>query len=383
MTTHWQIRVKDTGGNLVAVLDDTGGFSRASISQTVNKTGTGTVEFPALDSRRDLFVLDGPVEFWRSNKVWGLDWYREWVGFYRDPTDEEQQDGNPRFVAHVVGPEDFLARREIAYKDITSSQVMKSGAGETVIKEYVDENAGPSATTGNGRKRTGTLSGFSIEADQARGSTWSGSRSYEKLLKVVQEIAQATGLDFEMDMNANPSTFTFRIHELLGDDRSKEGLCRSTGKNMYGNSPVIFSREAGTLRHPVRSSTRKQEVNVAFVLGRGEGSNRSIEVVENTDLSDDSPWNDIEASVSAGNEDDVNLISRGQTFLAEKAPVEEVNFELVQKEKSLYGLHYFLGDIVAVELLNMDLRMKITGADMAMESSIEAVNFRYEEVSRR
>ena len=381
MTVRWQVRVKDPSGTLVAVLDDTGGFSQASISQTVNGIATATVEFSAGDDQKDNFILDGLIEFWRSNKDWGIDWYREFVGFFREPVIEEPQDGNPRYRAHIVGPLDLMRRRVIGYADENLPEVTKSDVGETVMKEYVDENAESLATTGNGRVRTGTITGLTIEADIARGSTWSGSRAFENLLTVLQEVGGASGIDFWLDMNVNPSTFTFRTAVLLGEDRSKEGLDSATGLNGAGNVPIIFMRELGTLRHPVRAETRKQEVNVAIALGRGEGANRSVVVEEDASLTDDSPWNDIEEIVSAGNEDEENLQSRALAFLTERAPAETVGFELVQTSEMFYGQNYFLGDIVAVELLGLDLKMKIVGADMSLQNGKENVDFRFKEVA--
>ncbi|MBA7515242.1 hypothetical protein ES705_07281 [subsurface metagenome] len=380
MTVRWQIRVKDTSGVLVAVLDDTGGFSQASVSQDVNDVKTATVEFSAEDDRKDFFVLDGLVEFWRSNKDWGV-WYREFVGLFREPVIEEVEDGNPRFRAHIVGPLDLVRRRVIAYKDEESPEVTKSDVGETVMKEYVDENAGSLATTGNGRERTGTITGLSIETDLSRGSSWTGGRSFENLLTVLKELAVATELDFEIDMDVNPSTFTFKVHPLLGTDRSKEGLDIATGLNGAGNVPMVFSREMGTLRHPVRAQTRKQEVNVGIVLGKGEGASRTVFVEEDTELTDDSPWNDIESVINAGNEEDVDLQGRALTYLAERAPVEAVSFDLVQTREMFYGEHYFLGDLVAIEFLGLDLKMKIVSADLSMQDGKEMVSFRFREVS--
>lgn len=381
MTARWQVRIFDTSKTLKAVLDDRGGFYSASISKTVNMIGEATVSLNADDPRVDEFVLDGFVEFWRSNPEEGIDWYREWVSLYRQPVYQGDEDGIVRFRAHCVGCNELLDRRLIAYKDVESAEVAKSDVGETVLKEYVDENAGPSATTGNGRIRTGTFTGLAIESDAANGTTWAGARPFENLLRVCQEIAALTGVDFEIQEDGD-GTFTFKVYDgQLGADRSRVGLVTATGLNGAGNAPVILSRDMGTLRTPSRTVERIRERNVAIILGKGESAERDSSIVEDSALTDDSTWNDRETLVNASDEDAANLDEHGERALDDLYPETRVDFEVVQASNQLYGRDYFMGDLVAVELLGVEYTMKVQGVDLALQDGKETIDFVFREVS--
>jgi hypothetical protein len=378
MAFRHQIRVRNSSGSLVAVLDDTGGFLAASFTRRLNSPAESVVEIDANDERRNLFVLDAFVELWRSNLDWGLDWYREAVTFHRMPSIDEQTDGKPLFRSHGVGMMDLLARREIAYKADDSPRVKKSAVAETVMKQYVKENAGSDALASAGRERNGNFTGFSVEASGGGGAIWSGSRSFKNLLEVCKEISASSGIDFDVVESATAFTFKTYVNG-YGSDRSKLGLDPLTGLNGAGNVPVVFSRERGNLRGLVRSQDRSTEKNVVFALGRGLGGNRDMQVVVDATLTDDSPWNDIEVSVNAASEagDDLNaLVSRGQALLEKASPVEALGYEIVQTPGQFYGKDYFLGDIVAAELFDLDLRIQFTQATITVQpGSIEAIDF--------
>lgn len=385
MTLAYEIRIKDTTGSNVVILDDKGGFQSLAYSHLINGKGIFMVEMNADDPRVDLFDLDYQVEIWRSNRALDLPPYLEFEGLQRTPTETTTQDRANRFRLHGFSYAELLQRRETLYF-AGEPQTKKSGVGETVMKEYVDENIGPAALASNGRFRDGNMTGFSVQADAAGGASWSGSRTYKNLLGVLQDVAPIAGLDFDVVGNGT-ALFQFRTYSpQRGTDRSTVGLVPATGLNAVGEVPVIFSVENMTMAEAVYSKVRNSEVNIAIAMGRGEGAGRDFEIREDIPLQGDSPWNERERTVNASNEptDDVNALRvRADKLLDEGKPRERITFEAVQQPHQYYGQHYFWGDIVQARFAGVDVPLKITAVDIVVEAkdrTSETLNFTFKEV---
>jgi len=382
MSLAYEIRVKDTTGSNVMILDDKGGFQRLAYSHLINGKGIYVLEMNAGDTRVDLFDLDFQVEIWRSNRTVGLAPYLEFEGLHRTPTETTTQDRANRWRTHGFSYVELLQRRSTLYF-AGEPEVKKSGPGETVMKEFVDENIGPLALISNGRFRDGNMTGFSLQADAAGGSSWSGSRTYKNLLSVLQDVAPVAGLDFDVEGNG-AALFQFKTYSLRGTDRSTVGLVPATGLNGAGNVPVIFSVENQTMTEAAYSKVRNSEVNVAVALGRGEGANRDFEIREDIPLQGDSPWNDREQTVNASNEpsgDTAALQARADKVLDDHLPREKITFRVVQQPHQHYGLHYFWGDLVQAQFAGVDVALKIKSVDIVVEAgekTSEALHFTFE-----
>lgn len=355
--SDYKIRLKNQSGVLVAEFDS---WRSLSFSHIINSPGACRIEINATDERTALFELDGQIEVWRRNLDVGLDWYIEWEGFHRTANDLIQQNNNESFVSYSLGYLTLLNRRHIMYYSGTS-QTDKSAVGETVIKEFVNENAGPGALSANGRLGgvNANIAGLSIEADQANGSSWEGARTFKNLLTVVNEIAIKTGVDVEI-VGINNAEYKFRVHDgQRGKDRTLVGL-DSFGLNGAGNTPVIFSLGFGNMAIPIYSINRSTEVNAVYVLGQGEASSRAIVLREDLNAIADSPINRIEVIKNATQESTTDgLNSVGDEALVEFQKKETLRFTALQLSGTFYGKDYTWGDLITARYRNSEFNKKI------------------------
>ena len=349
MAGLYQLRLKEPNGDLSAIIDD---YRDMSFDKIVNEIGSFVVLMNGYDPKTSLFELDSQVEVYRRDVTYGIDWYLEWEGFVRDFTFAFSAEGDYTFTANAVSYTHLLKRHIVAYQ-AGLSQTIKSDYGEVVMKEFVSENCGADALLANDRIRDGNFTGFSVEAAGTDGLVWQGQRSYVNVLEVVQEVAKASGVDFNV-VGVGDGLFEFRTYfPYLGVDRSNTGVDVTTGLNSSGNPPVIFNPVLGNCTDIVYTKSRKDEVTVAMVAGQGQGEGRVVAITLSAATSD-SPLNDIEMYGDARNtEDDDDLLSQGAAMLAEKQMGETFTFVPIQTGAYAYGLNYYHGDLVTGQFLTL------------------------------
>lgn len=378
----YQIRLKDTSGNLKAVFDANGGFRQLAYTEVVNNRGSFVVELDGDDDRISLFGLDSQVEIWRGNKALGIDWYKAFDGLYRTPVRMLPEDDDNIFRAHGFSLIDLLRRRDIRYHAGTTGAA-KSGVGETVMKTFVSENLGSSATVVNGRIDSGVLTGFSVQTDGADGSNWSGSRSNKNLLAVLRDIADQTAVDFDV-IKTGSTTFEFRTYEdQRGSDRTAYGLVRSTGLNGAGNVPVYFNTGNRTITNVVYSHNRSDEENNIAALGQGQKTLREIRIEQDATAVAASPLNKCEGSINANQEDSIAALENAAEIELQKTlPRAGFSFDVLQTEAQCFGRDYFLGDLVNVQFYDVNVDMKIISAAVVYGQEGERIAFDFQEVVR-
>src|SRR3990172_4076316 len=296
----YQVRLRDQSGVLTAIFDD---WVDMEFTKEVNNIGSYKFQINGEDARRSLFELDGQVEIWRQVAGCGLGWYKEFEGFHRLDSRSTDKEGNRIFVSDGVGLNDLLARSIIAYKAGTI-RADKNAPAETVMKEYVDENCGPTADdTVVGRLYQGGFPNFSTEADLGRGPVWAGSRAFENLLDVLRDIANVAEMDFQI-VQTSPANFSFFTYVgQLGSDRTYTNMDVANGLNGAGNYPVMFSIPTGTIQDIEYIRDRLAEANVVIVLGPGEGSTQDTLTRSDGIAIAASPWNRREVSRPGGDQE--------------------------------------------------------------------------------
>lgn len=365
MSARYKIHLKDQSGDLVAIFDD---YTSLTIGHRINSIDTCTFSIDDDDSRIDLFELDGQVEVYRSYPEFDVDWYLEFEGFHRTKTRQTFTDGNRYFTSGSRGYNDLLRRRIVAYYAGTD-YANKSDIGETAMKEYVEENCAASATSPP-RIANGVITGFTVEADNLNGDPWAGSKAYINILDVCQDIANNSGIDFKVRGNG-AAQFVFRVYDgQLGDDRSVTGLDSATGLNGAGNAPVIFTLGRGNMGGPVYSLKRMNERNYCYVLGQGQQSDRDVVEREDSDATDDSPWNKVEFTRDARNYSTIaSYQNAGDAALVENQAEETFSFEPLQVESTLYGRDYFFGDLITARYADVERNKKIVGMDIMVNNT--------------
>lgn len=157
LVANYQIVLYDRLGNRLAILDD---YRSLQFQKIVNDKGFFTLYLNDNDPKKPLFELMGILEVKR--KIPGYtNWYTEFTGHCEDFYTEIYQNGNAQFTVVGSGFNGMLGQRIIGYEEGTS-QAAKNDPAETVMKEYVQENAGNLATVSNGRIAEGTFLNFDV-----------------------------------------------------------------------------------------------------------------------------------------------------------------------------------------------------------------------------
>ncbi len=370
MAARYQVIVRNQAGAQVALLT-----TWYSLEYTVrlNDIGTYTLEIDGELSIVPEFVVDGQIEIRRRDidAVPTIDWYTDFRGFQRTQARQTDADGRSRFASIGVDPKHLLARRVILFR-AESAGADKTGPGETVMKDYVNENAGPGATAPP-RLFAGAFPGLTIQASGGAGSTWEGAKPYRPLFRTVREIADATAVDFDL-VFTDGATLEFRAEaEPLGLDRTTTGIDPTTGLNAAGNAPLIFSLDHGNMEVPALTNHRIDEVTAAIVIGQGAEGNRAV--VERTSAATaDSAFNRIE-SVRKATQDDATaaLNAVGDAMLQELQARETFLFDALQIPSTLYGRDYFVGDLVTARYQAIERNLKITAATIKVQEGVETI----------
>lgn len=324
--TDYQILVKSPAGVLQAVITD---FLSLAYNKVVNEPGLCVFSLSGNHQAISYLENNSQIEIWRRNQGQGIDWYCDFYGLYREPDRRGARPGI--FAAYCPGQLSMLAWRIVAWPAATTNRSQfTSTAAETIMKTLVNYNAGASATTGNGRERTGTITGVSVEADGAGGNSLDWNCGHKNLLETLQEIAFIAGGDFDLVKTA-AQAWEFRWYEgQLGTDRSAD---------------VIFALDYDNMANPRYRLRRLGEKTVAIVGGQGVESGRTIEV--RTGANYNASTNNIEAFVDARNiTTTAGLQTRGDQYLEASRAYDEFYFDVLQTAVSAYGKHYFLGDLV-------------------------------------
>lgn len=338
MTAIYEVRLYNTDGQMIALLDD---WRSLTVEHRLNSFSTHQLSLDAKDPRAHLFQLDCFVEVLRSDPANNLSMYREYIGFHRTPQFSISADGYYIFTSYGRSLEDLLNRRSLLYR----APYEKSGAADDVMKGFVRENAGSQATVANGRIVDGTFIGFSVAANNGLAGTWQGQRSWRNLLDVVREISLANAVDFNVEYVA-PAQFEFRTYY------PQKGVDRTL---TTGVVPHVFSAENGNARVPTYVHSRTEEITVVAIMGSGEEAARVVRVVEDTDHVTHSPWNRIELARDARNETtNAALDAVGRSELERLITDENFTFEVLETPASVYGRDYRLGDLVTTLLRVVD-----------------------------
>lgn len=377
MATRYQVRLLNQAGAQVALLTD---WRSLEYTKRVNRVGSYSLVIDGDLDVVDEFVLDGQIEILRRDIAASpsFGWTLDFEGFQRTTERKTSQNGLSTFLS--LGPDynDLIARRAILFRASTSG-AEKSGPGETVMKAYVNENAGPGAIAP--RLFNAVTTGLSIQADGGAGIAWEGSKPFRPLLATLRQIADATSIDFQVVGNG-AALFQFQAQARpLGVDRTNVGIDPATGLNASGNAPVVFSLEFGNMQSPSYSLIRNPEITAAIVLGQGVEGSR--EVIQRTSAAlTDSPWNRIEGVRNANEESAASgLNAVGDALLTKLQAKESFDFQTMQIPGLLYGRDYFLGDTVTARYKTIERQKQIIGVTISVEGGQETITIEVSDVT--
>jgi hypothetical protein len=340
VAVRYQIVVKNAAGarqGLLANADPLG----FSFSRVVNGVGAFALVISGVHPVVAYFVEGGQVEFWREDAAHGIPLYQE-AGFLIDDLVEYTQGNESLFQASGVGYNGILARRVVAAY-AGSAQAEKTGAAETVIKEYVDEQI-VSATDADRQ-----IAGMTIQANAAGGDTIAVYGAWQSLLEVCQRIAKSGGGDFDIVGNGDGAWLFKWFTGQMGTDRS---------------ASVIFALNYGNMKEPSWAETKSTSLNAILVAGQGAEADRAT------------VWRETgapagitrrEAFVDARDvETTTGLNTSGDAKLEESKFAAAFNFQPVQTAAMQYGRDYFLGDLVTAKYLTHQQARKIVSVSVSV-----------------
>lgn len=200
----------------------------------------------------------------------------------------------------------------------------RSGAAETVIKQYVDLNAGPSAIAAR------QTAGLVIEADALRGSTVYGVARMTPLLDLIAPLAETGGIGFRVRFNA-AGNLEFQVY--VPTDRS---------------ASARFGIDLGNLTS-VEHTEEAPKASAAIIGGAGEGTARTFrELLDSAAITDWSIRNEVFVD-QAGGSTTAELDQAGTEQLVQGGPTNGLAIEAVDTPNLKFARDYYLGDKVTAE----------------------------------
>jgi len=342
----YKLRFYSPAGVLVA---ETADIWQLSYTRRVNYPGLATFNMSGNHPAVSLLENRSQVEVWRRNQRYGIDWYADFYGLYL--SQEQQYTDRNIFTAYCPGLLWLLSTRIIAWYAATANRTTFTAVpAETIMKTLVQYNAAGSATTGNGRLRTGWIPGLGYDPDDAQGNVLSWNCAYKNLLTELQDLALVGGGDFDLlKVGAGYQNFRWYTGQ-RGTDRS---------------ATVVFSLDRGNMSNPHYRYGRISEKTVGIVGGSGEESNRDIVIRAGADFHNVS--NNIEVFVDAGNlSTTAGQEAAGDKRLDELRARDAFSFGVEQTAACLYGSDYELGDLVTAQAFGVDGTYKIVAATVTL-----------------
>lgn len=327
------------------------GILRAIISQEIPQA----VAFDDLDDGEMLMA-----ELKRSDPSAGIAIYTEWRGFVK-ATRREANGVLMPIQIEGVHENALLDWRNVMWPASTNNRSSFSNvAAETVAKLLVQYNLTASATTATGRATDGANDDLpvTVETDEERGNTISGSYAWLKLLPALQRVAAIGGGDFSLTYDEDAHSWAFQWHQpYLGTDRS---------------ATVVFSLDRGNMQQPKLNLTNTWEPTVAVVAGQGQGEDRALVVRTGANFSSSFTREifidarDLSATAA--------LQDRGDQRLDELKSRNVLDFVPKQTDSVKYGKHYFLGDLVAWRFGGFSGNQQVDSVEIQLAEGIEEIS---------
>lgn len=331
MAVDYAIVIKTRAGVTKRVLTgQENGFRQLAYRKEVNAVGLLTFDLDAEHEAIADLEQDGQIEVWRRDAANSIDWYEDFSALFVDEERSADDDGNSTFRAICPGQMDFLARAVVAWPaNVANRSLFTSVVASTIMTNLVTYNATSSATTANGRIRTTDLANITCEADDTSGNSITFACAQQPLLEALQDVARIGNRDFYL-VRTGAQAWQFRTDNYLGDDRS---------------STVTFALNYGNMSNPILRRNRLNEKTVAIVGGQGSESDRTF--VTRTGTNYNSSYNSKETFYPATTYSTTGgLNAAGDIRLDELRARDDLSWDIIQTPGSLYGVHYFLGDLV-------------------------------------
>lgn len=246
------------------------------------------------------------------------------------------------WIIRALPLKSWLGQR-ITYPPSTTGYDNKQGAAETVMKHYVENNAGSLALADR------QFANFIVSPNSSLGDSVSWQSRFKNLAEELAEISMVSGMGWNVDIDTVSKKFVF--NSLIGRDLTV---------NQSTLPPAIFSPEFNTLGQLSYVESDLNFKNHAIVAGQGEGIDRRvIEVGTSTgyerfelfvDARDVAEETEDDPPVSRATIDiETDLINRGNQKLTEYQQEIYLEGQALTKSRLTYEVDYDLGDLVTLQ----------------------------------
>lgn len=331
MAVEYAIVIKTRAGLPQYVLTgDENGFRQLSYKKQLNDVGLLIFDLDSDHPAIANMERDGQVEVWRRDIANGLDWYSDFETLFVDEERHADDDGDSVFQAICPGNLDFLARELVAWPDNVDNRSLFTGKKASyVMVTLATYNVTSSASTANGRIYTTDLANITVEADDDSGNVMTYACAKMPLLEALQDVARIGDRDFYL-VRTGAQSWQFRTDNYLGTNRS---------------ATVIFALNYGNMSNPILRRNRLNEKTRVLVGGQGTEDTRTYVVRTGTNYN--ATYNSKAVFLPATEYSDSNgLNAVGDVRLDELRAKDDLQWDVIQTPGSLYGLHYFFGDLV-------------------------------------
>ncbi len=194
---------------------------------------------------------------------------------------------------------------------------------ETIIKEYV------TATL----QRKG-ITNIVVAPNQNRGTTTVYQSRYKNLADELEKLSLASNLGWDISLDLDNNRFIFDV---------VEGRDITVNQNIL--PPAIFAIEYDNIGEQQLIDSKLDYRNTAIVAGQGEGVDRAITIVGDSEGLDS-----FEIFIDARDiENDNDLPSRGEQKLSEVQEILTFDSRVLTDKNLVYETDFKLGDIVTIQ----------------------------------
>ena len=200
---------------------------------------------------------------------------------------------------------------------------------ETIMKEYVIATL----------QRKG-ITNIVVADDLGRGDKTVYQSRYKNLADELEKLSLASNLSWDLRLDLDNKRFIFDVVE-----------GRDITVNQDNLPPAIFSVDYDNIGEQTLIESRIDYANTAIVAGQGEGANRAIAVV-----GDSQGYDSFETFVDARDlETESYLPIRGEQKLAESREIFTFDSEVLTDKNLVYEKDFRLGDIVTIQNKEWDI----------------------------
>ena len=312
----------------------------------VNGVGWGAFRLGLGNFDPDTLRKDYQIQVWRKSAKSAV--YLDALYFIRKWSIEYSAG---RYTVIIQGPDqnDLLRRRIIAYPAGDAKAKAVGGTVGDEMKDIFNENFIGGATD---TSRSWAGQGLTVQADLGDGPVIEKGYAWRNALTVLQELNEMSRANddevfFALELDsidgvADTANFVFNTYS----DQPGANKVFGTGNAM------TFSPDWGTLDDVKITHDYYREISYVYAAGQGEGAEREIQEVSDTELINASAFGRIEGFKDARNEPTAaRVLDAAQAKLSAGRPRVFFMGTLKDAEGFRYGSDWVLGDRITAAIL--------------------------------